>query len=281
MSHQHTPDIDFAAHAEELVRGGRVRSEVTARIAAELPLPPHAVAADVGCGAGEMTLLLAGRGATVYAVDREDALLRLVGDRAAELGHGAVRTVRAELADLPGVLPEPVDLVWAGHVVHHAGDQAAAVAGLAAALRPGGLLAVAEGGMPARSLPADVGVGEHGLEGRLDVAHDRWFAAMRAGLPGSVRETRGWPELLRAAGLVDVTMRAYLLQRPSPLADADREFVLHRLAGRVERAADRLDAADADAWGRLLDPADAAWLGHRRDLELLSVEAVYVGRRPN
>jgi SAM-dependent methyltransferase len=283
-------------------RGARLWSEVNARIAAELPLPSrdHAggsggaggpVVADVGCGVGDMALLFAerlrrtdgpadGRMGLVLAVDREPALLRRVQERAAAAGLAAVvRTVRADLTELPGAVPEPVHLAWAGHVVHHAGDQAAAVAALAGLLAPGGVLAMAEGGRQPRCLPWDVGVGRPGIEGRLDAALEAWFVAMRSDLPGSVRDPRGWPAMLRAAGLVDVTARSWLLDRPAPLTTDDRDAVLDRLAHGVERADRWLDADDRAAWQRLLDPHDPAWLGHRDDLALLAVETVHLGRR--
>jgi ubiquinone/menaquinone biosynthesis C-methylase UbiE len=287
MTHQHTPDVDFAAHADDMEHSARLRSAVTAQIAAELPLPPDgdgAVVADIGCGTGDMALLLAERvrhtRGRVLAVDREAVLLDRVRQRAEAAGlAGVVHTVRADLVDLPGALPEPVQLLWAGRVVHHVGDQAAAVAALVGALAPGGVLALGESGLQPHCLPWDVGVGRPGIEDRMLAAHDEWFAAMRADLPGSVRDPRGWPAMLRAAGLVDVTARSWLLDRPAPLSAADRDAVLDRLAGWVERADRWLDPDDRASWQRLLDPEDPAWLGHRDDLFMLAAETVHFGRR--
>ena len=285
---QHTPDVDFGAHAHDLEQGAGLWSTVSALIAAELPLPlpPHGdvVVADVGCGTGDMALLFAervrGTGGRVLAVDREAVLLDRVRERADAAGvAGAVRTVLADLAELPAAMPEPVHLAWAGHVVHHAGDQAAAVAALAGVLAPGGVLALGEGGLQPRCLPWDVGVGRPGIEGRLDAANEEWFVAMRAGLPGSVRDPRGWPAMLRAAGLVEVAARSWLLDRSAPLSAADQHAVLGRLANYVERADRWLDGDDRAAWRRLLDPDDPAWLGGRDDLAVVAVETVHLGRR--
>ena len=282
MTHQHTPDIDFAEHAHHLEDSAALWAAVNARIVDHLPVPPGAVVADVGCGAGDMTLRLAARGARVLAVDREQVLLDLVSRRAEHAGVAdTVRTVRADLADLPGALPEPVHLAWAGHVVHHAGDQVAALTALAGALLPGGTLAVAEGGLTPRCLPWDVGVGAPGIEARLDVANERWFASMRESLPGWVRDPGGWPRMLRAAGLMDVTATGWLLHRPAPLSGADRNILLPGLVSKVERARPWLEPDDAASWARLLDEADPAWLGHRDDLDLVAVEMVHTGRRPD
>jgi SAM-dependent methyltransferase len=276
--------VDFGEHAEDLHEGANLWSEVTARIAAELPVPDGAVVADVGCGAGEMALLLARRlratGGRVLAVDREQVLLDRVRRRAEAAGLAdTVDTVQASVQDLPGVLPTSVALVWAGHVVHHAGDQARAIVALAGVLSPAGVLAIAEGGLPPRSLPWDVGVGRPGLEVRLIAAVTEWLAAMRADLPGSVRDPRGWPAMLRGAGLHGVTARSYLLDRPAPLDPGDRDAVLRRLRHAVERGERWLDGDDREAWRRLLDPDDEAWLGHRDDLQLLAADTVHLGRR--
>ena len=291
MEPTHTPDIDFGEHAHDLEEGDLLWSPVTTEVAAELPVTAGAVVADVGCGTGGMSLLLARRVGTVgrvLAVDREPALLRRVRERAeaAGLGHRVV-TVQATVDDLPAALVEvagPVTLVWAGHVVHHSGDQAAAVRKLAEALRPGGVLAIAEGGPPPKRLPHDVGIGRPGLELRLEVATTDWFTAMRADLPGSVRDPRGWPALVRAAGLVDVSSRGWLLHRPAPLPEPLLATVLHGLVSRVERATPWLDPDDVASWKRLLDPMSPDWLGsHRRrgDLEMIAVELVHLGRRPS
>lgn len=279
--HLHVDDIDFGEHIQHLEYGVQLWSEVSELVMAELPVPPDAVVADIGSGAGEQTVALARRAARVYAVDRESVLLDLVRSRAERAGvSDVVRTVETDLADLPGALPEPVHLAWAGHVVHHAGDQVAALGRVVAALLPGGVLAVAEGGRALHGLPWDAGVGDPGLETRLSVAHDRWFASMRASLPGAVREPRGWSAMLRAAGLEAVTSRGWLLHLPAPLGHGELAAVLHWLVGRVERATPWLDAADLAAWRRLLDADDPAWLGHRDDLEVTAVETVHLGRRP-
>jgi SAM-dependent methyltransferase len=283
MESTHTPDVDFGTHAHDLEQGDLLRSSVTAQVAEWLPVPAGATVADVGCGTGEMTLRLADRvgpGGRVLAVDRETVLLERVGQRAAAAGLGdRVTTVPAAIDDLPGALPGPVALVWAGHVVHHAGDQAAAVGRLSAALAPGGVLAVAEGAPPPRRLPWDVGVGRPGIETRLEAALGEWFAAMRADLPGSVRDPRGWSSLLRAAGLDGVTSRGWLLHLPAPLSGPRLAAVLQGLAGRVERARPWLAEDDLAAWERLLDENGPDWLGGRDDIELISTEVVYTGVR--
>jgi len=198
----------------------------------------------------------------------------------------AVRFVRADIAGEPAALRAaigaPADLIWASAVLHHAPDQQAALTDVAGLLAPGGRLALAEGGRRAEHLPWDLGVGEPGLELRLDAAQDRWFAGMRAALPGAVPMPYGWTEALRRAGLVGVTTRSTLIERPVPLADADRAAVVDGLRWRVDlvRGSGLLDAADDRTWARLLDQADPAFLGHRADLYHLDARSVHIGHSP-
>jgi SAM-dependent methyltransferase len=237
-----------------------------------------------------MTLALATtlREGRVVAVDVEQALLTA----AIELVKAArpdsrvvVETAVADLADggepLRAVLGGPADLIWAAASVHHLGDQQAAVSLLADLLGPGGRLALAEGGLPARHLPWDVGVGEPGLEVRLDLAQDRWFAGMRTSLPGSVRMPYGWTEALRRAGLVEVGTRTTVLESTVPLDAYELQRVIDGLAHRVDRLrpSGLLEPDDLAAWDTVLDPNGPAWLGHRTDLYRLSARSVHLGLR--
>ncbi len=241
--------------------------------------PDHAVA-DIGPGAGGATLRLAAHAVRVHAVDIDADSLTALHRRAAAAGAGdRVQPLHHDLDTGPPPLPEPVALVWASACVHHTLDHAAAVRGLATLLAPGGVLALGEGGLPTRSLPWDVGIGRPGLEVRLDAAHDAWFHRWHTGRTGVVREPRGWLELLRAAGLHEVTSRSAVLDLPAPLAGPAREVALALLAARVDRARDHLSADDAAVWQRLLDPDDTVFLGHHPGLYLLTARTLHTGVR--
>ncbi|HEY8471705.1 MAG TPA: methyltransferase [Natronosporangium sp.] len=292
--HSHHADpytVDWAEKATELVAAAQDEQAWYESLAEWLLHAGDRVAVDVGCGGGGMTLALAaalGDRGQVVAVDGEPALLAAVRSAvAARAGEplAPVVTVPADLAEgvatIRAALPGPADLIWASASVHHVGDQQAAVDALASLLGPGGRLALAEGGLPSRYLPWDLGVGEPGLEVRLEAANDQWFARMRAELPGSVRMPYGWPEALRRAGLVSVTTRTTLRESPAPLPEPER----HRLAERFTRWVGRLRGtgllsdADLAAWDRLLDPADPAWLGRRTDVFRLSARSIHLGTK--
>ncbi len=236
---------------------------------------------DVGSGPGVVTCLLARAfpHAEVVAVDPTPELLARARDRAARLGLAdRFRTHEAELPDDDLEALGTADLIWTSKVLHHVGDQRAAVALLAARLRPGGVLAVAEGGLPDRVLPRDIGIGRPGLQARLDAAQEEWFAQMRAELPGYRDTTEDWPALLAAAGLADTTSRTFLLDLPAPLDSTARDHIAARLSRAAEQYADLLDEADRATLTRLTDPTDEASIAHRPDAFLLTARTVHAGR---
>ncbi|MEH1123642.1 class I SAM-dependent methyltransferase [Micromonospora sp. CPCC 206061] len=276
--------VVWSEHAAHLHVVAREEAGWYAEVAQALIRPRDMLAVDIGCGGAGMTRAMAAvLGATGRAVGVD-------GDRAIlDAARSAVPDAQflhadldGDLADLRAELGSPADLVWASASVHHAGDQQAAVDALATLLGPGGRLALAEGGLPPRHLPWDVGVGEPGLEIRLDAAQDRWFARMRAALPGSRPMPYGWTEALRRSGLTHVTTRTTLVERVVPLSKEDVERLLDRLTHRVDRLrpADLLAPEDLAAWDRLLDPADEAWLGNRTDLSWLDARSVHIGTHP-
>jgi SAM-dependent methyltransferase len=236
---------------------------------------------DVGCGAGGAACAFAQAltPGVVVGFDRDPRLLAIARRRAADAGFaGRVGWSCAAVDALP-VEPGSADVVWASGVVHHLPDQQAAIGTLAALLRPGGRLALIEGGLPLRCLPFDIGVGRVGLEARLDEARSRWFADMREELRGPPLPY-GWPEALRRAGLVDVRARSFLAEAPPPLDDFGRQVAERHLRSALTELDDRLAPDDRDTIARLLDPDDAAYVGRRDDLMVTAVRTLNVATAP-
>ncbi|MFJ5652996.1 class I SAM-dependent methyltransferase [Streptomyces microflavus] len=236
---------------------------------------------DVGSGPGVVTCLLAEvfPEAEVVAVDPTPALLERTKERARRLGvSDRVRTLEAELPKDAARLGE-ADLIWAGNSLHHMGDQRAALAAFAENLRPGGTVALLEGGLPTRRLPRDLGVGRPGLEARMDAASAARFDRMRTELPDSKREAEDWSALIAAVGLTPQGTRSFLLDLPAPLSALAREHVITKLTREYEVSGELLDAEDRAVLERLLDPEDPAGLHHRPDVYLLTARTVHLGRR--
>jgi SAM-dependent methyltransferase len=235
---------------------------------------------DVGSGPGVGSAVLAARfpDAEIVAVDGSPTLLDRACDRARRLGLGARVTVAHR--QLPDGLTdlEPADLVWARRVLHHLGDQRGAVRLLAHRVRPGGVLAVAEGGLPRRVLPRDIGIGRPGLQERLDVAFQEWFSEMRAAEPDATETVEHWPGMLADAGLTPAGSRSFLVDHPAPLDAAVREVIVRWWQGIHERVADRISAEDRATLERLIDPGDTAGLAQREDVFLLNATTVHTGR---
>ncbi|WP_371497062.1 class I SAM-dependent methyltransferase [Kitasatospora sp. NBC_00374] len=301
----HRTDIDWEVMATQLETGGDVQLPALRLAAArlkELLGPDHRVRRilDVGSGPGVMTCVLAETfaGAEAVAVDGAPGLLDRALARAGRLGLGDRVAVRH--AELPEGLAGTgagtgdgegdgeggeggvgtADLVWSSKAVHHLGDQQGALKALAGALRPGGLLAVAEGGLPMRFLPRDIGIGRPGLQARLDVALETWFEEMRAELPGSTAVVEDWPELLRRAGLTGARTFTSLLDLPAPLGGPARSYLHAQLTRVREAASDALAEEDLRTLDVLLDPGAPEGILRRPDAFLLAGVTVYTAVRP-
>ncbi|ALU93947.1 methyltransferase type 12 [Streptomyces globisporus C-1027] len=229
----------------------------------------HVVDLGSGTGTGTFALLERFPTARVTAVDSSPAMLERLVSAARERGLGdRVRTLEADAgAGLPGVVD--ADLVWASASLHHLDDPATGLAGIRAALRPGGLLAVAEvDGMPS-FLPAGSGPGE--LEARCRTALD--------GLHAERMPHRGadWGSLLTAAGFSVEQERAEPWELRAPLPEGAGRYaflVFERIRGSLDG---RVDADDLAALDRLIDggPEDVR---HRDDLVVRSTRRTWMAR---
>ncbi|MFF3871354.1 class I SAM-dependent methyltransferase [Streptomyces sp. NPDC001978] len=293
MAHHHrhhnhdgdTTDIDWAEMAPLLEAqaelGLPMYEQALAWLAKEVTEPGLIV--DAGSGPGVVSCLFAETfpGARVVAVDGSEPLLERASARAAR--RGVADRFGTLGGELPGVLDEleyPADLLWASRSLHHLGDQRAALAAFGERLAPGGTLALLEGGLPHRFLPRDIGIGRPGLEARIDVVQEEWFARMRADLPDSVAVTEDWPALLTAAGLKHTRTRSFLLDLAAPASDRVRAYVAASYTRLRDTFAEGLDAEDRATVDRLLDPDDPASVHRRPDVFVLSAYTVHTAVRP-
>lgn len=277
--HDHT-DIDWAEMAPLLESQAELFTSLYERAMTWLTdkQTEPGLIVDAGSGPGVLACLLAEAfpGARVVAVDSSAPLLERARARAERLGLGdRFNTLAGELPDVLDELDYPVDLLWASRSLHHLGDQRAGLAAFAARLAPGGTLAIMEGGLPARFLPRDIGIGRPGLQARMDALEEEWFAQMRASLPGAVAETEDWPALMSAAGLRPTGSRTFLLDLPAPAGDRARAYVAATLSRFRETFAEHLDAEDRGTLDRLVDPDDKASVHHRPDVFVLAAHTVH------
>ncbi len=107
-----------------------------------LPAPPATVA-DLGCGTGSLTLLLAEHGYDVCGLDLSARMLGAARNKLSDANLGA-RFVRSDVSR-PPLRRRSVDVVLERHVLWAVDDPGDAVARWCELLRPGGTLLLIEG----------------------------------------------------------------------------------------------------------------------------------------
>jgi SAM-dependent methyltransferase len=118
---------------------------VTRRLIRECGIGPGMRVLDIGCGAGDVSLLLAeavGETGSVVAFDREARAIDMAKARALAAGYCQIEFVVAS----DGAFPQrpPFDAIIGRYVLHHQPDPVATIRRAARAVRPGGVVAFHE-----------------------------------------------------------------------------------------------------------------------------------------
>jgi SAM-dependent methyltransferase len=132
----------FDKEADHGLRDPRVRDAWRVLLLAHLPAAPAAVA-DIGCGTGSLSVLLATEGYAVTGLDFAPAMIRAARAKA----RAADVSARFVLSDAaaPVLPPGSFDVVLARHVLWAMPDPNAALAAWLRLLLPGGTLVLVEG----------------------------------------------------------------------------------------------------------------------------------------
>ncbi|HEY9312400.1 class I SAM-dependent methyltransferase [Williamsia sp.] len=249
-------------------------SAVHADIAALIDGPVRRIL-DLGAGTGTGTFGLLHHFADAHAVavDGSSDMLEHLRRQAEGLGL-ADRTTTVH-ADLDEGVPELdlVDLAWASGSLHHLADPDRTLAQVAAAIRPGGLLAVVELTGHPRFLADDAPGAAAEAKAHELLAVDRTVDMPAMG--------SDWGARLARAGLVVELDRPIVVDLAPPLPDVAGAYafaILTRIRGAVvERLGADLD--DLDDLDRLLDggPSDVR---HRSDLHVRTQRQLLIARRP-
>jgi SAM-dependent methyltransferase len=231
---------------------------------------------DLGSGTGTGALALAQRfdDAEVTAVDLSPQLLDRLMEKARGLGLAErVHTVQADL-DEPWPAIGTADVVWASSSLHHLKDPHRVLTDVLAALRPGGLLVVAELVAFPRFLPEDLGLGRPGLEERC---HAILFESVTAELPHLGAD---WGVLLAEAGFAVAAERPFVIELTAPLPAATGRYAratLERIRSAVEG---RVSAEDLEVLDKLISSDGPDSVLHREDLTVRTTRTVWAARRP-
>lgn len=207
-----------------------------------------AVVADVGCGPGALSVVLArlvGWHGRVIAVDRDPEAVEAARLASGGAGFGNL-SVSVGNADDTGITPASVDVVMIRHVLAHNGPSVGTIVSHAATLvRPGGYVYLADiEATGLRTLPGDPDVED--LAGRYRQWHERQGNDLSIGLRLA--------ELLHAAGLgpVEHHGRYEIVVMPPglrPPSWAGREALV---------SAGLATSADLARWGAAFDRLDRA-----------------------
>jgi len=130
---------EIAGHYSSLTQPGGGWQAMAAALAAGFS---GQTVADIGCGEGDLTLLLAPFAKQVIAVDLSAQMLRVVQERSEETGFAKrVRVERGDLEALP-LETNSVDAAFVSQVLHHATRPDTALTECTRILKPGGRLII-------------------------------------------------------------------------------------------------------------------------------------------
>ncbi len=194
---------DLLVQALTLGQAGRFR----ARMADLLPTKPGDAVLDVGCGTGDLALVLArrvGSGGTVTGIDASPEMIARASQKARR--KGAAIDFRLEPVQALSFPDQSFDGVISSLAFHHfpADLRGQALANIARVLKPGGQVCIID------MMPSS--------------GHRQWHAATMTGM-------HDLAEMLRAAGFTEITSGRLKFSAPSLLGLPALGFVSARKAG--------------------------------------------------
>jgi FkbM family methyltransferase len=133
------------AELRRLMLQAALLKPITKRLLLETGLQPGMRVLDIGCGSGDVSLLLAemvGPTGSVVGIDPSPAALTLARDRARAAGHPNITFHKAALVNCDG--PAPFDLAIGRYVLMHQADPAVMIRTAASHVRKGGVVAFHE-----------------------------------------------------------------------------------------------------------------------------------------
>src|SRR5262249_6719119 len=130
-------------------------ADITRRLIRECNIQPGMRVLDIGCGPGDVSMLLAeavGPSGFVVAIDRESLAVEIARSRAKAEGHRNIEAVVATDDDIP--VARPFDAALGRYVLPHQRDPVAMIRRAASAVRPGGVVAFQEPALHQKRLQA-------------------------------------------------------------------------------------------------------------------------------
>jgi len=187
----------------------KLASDVAESIGLAVQMNPDMDILDFGCGTGLVSLGFAGGVKTLTGVDNSAGMLEVFSEKADSMGLQNVRSLNLNLTG-GGTIPGHYDLILSSMTLHHIEEILPLLSKLFAALKPGGILCIAD-------LDPDDGFFHSDNTGIYHLGFDREFMM----------------EMFRSAGFKDVTARtAASVSRPGS-DGIDREFSVFLVTGKA------------------------------------------------
>ena len=126
---------------ERLLHQAAVLEPITKRLLCSAKIAPGMRVLDLGCGAGDVTMLaaqLVGETGSVVGIDRNQKILALARERSRERGLNQVRFQQADVESFPS--EEGFDLVIGRYILMHQADPVQLVRSAARLVKPGGAI---------------------------------------------------------------------------------------------------------------------------------------------
>lgn len=238
-----------------------------------LSLQPGMRVLDAGCGTGEALRWLAEAvtpGGSAVGMDLSSAHVAM-----AHRQSGAeAQVLQADLRRMP--FPQAsFDRIWCANTLHHLERPAEILHGLSALLRPGGRIALGQSSL----LPDMILAWDARLERLTNEAVRRYYRERYGLNEQDLTAVRALVGVLRQAGLREISVRTFIIERLAPLGPADEDYLLRTIFRDTwgERLRPYLPEADFAALTRLCDPGDDGFALRRPDFHFLQTFTVASG----
>jgi len=242
---------------------------------AGLALQPGMCVLDAGCGTGEALEWLAAEvGPEGLVVGLDLATAHTTAARA--VASAGIGVVQANLLQLP-LARASLDLVWSVNTLNHLRDPVAGLAGLATLLRAGGRIALGQSSL----LPDMYFAWDARLERLTNEAVRRYYRDRYQIDERELAAVRALVGQLQSAGLGNVTVRTFMIERVAPLGCAEEDYLLEVIFRNTwgERLRPYLSPDDFQALAQLCDPAHPDFALRRQDFHFLQSFTLAVGER--
>jgi demethylmenaquinone methyltransferase/2-methoxy-6-polyprenyl-1,4-benzoquinol methylase len=271
---------DTLTYAQVLESMNRFQEPETRAAIADLHLPAGSHGLDVGCGVGLYALWLAeviGPAGQVLGIDRASERITA----AQQLVGAALPATRLEFRTGDGTAisaaEQTFDWVWCADVLHHIDETGRALREFCRVVRPGGQIIIKESQvLQALFLPGHIA-----LERQLQRAEVQCNQAEAGARSFQERRQRTCESMLEA-GLSDVRIRTYVVQRQAPLDVVSHTYIQQVIFDRNwgPRLRGLVDARDWEQRTALCAAASPEAILRRPDYYCIYPFTVFTARRP-